>query len=81
MAKGSIVSRLTRGLSKTRERFTKSVDLLVEEQDGWDNNTIDKIEELLVTSDIGIKLTEVVTSDLSKWAKNKSQPQLDLSKS
>ena len=69
MAKGSIVSRLTRGLSKTRERFSKSVDLLVEEQDAWDNNTIDKIEELLVTSDIGLKLTEVVINDLSRWAK------------
>lgn len=78
MAKGSIVSRLTRGLSKTRERFTKSVDLLVEEQDGWDNNTIDKIEELLVTSDIGIKLTEVVTSDLSKWAKKQKPTSIGL---
>ncbi len=69
MAKGSIVSRLTGGLNKTRERFTKSVDLLIEEQDGWDNNTIDRIEELLVTSDIGLKLAEVVISDLSRWAK------------
>jgi fused signal recognition particle receptor len=78
MAKGSIVSRLTRGLSKTRERFTKSVELLVEEQDGWDNNTTDKIEELLVTSDIGIELTEVVTNDLSRWAKKQKPTSIGL---
>ena len=78
MAKGSIVSRLTRGLNKTREKFTKNVDLLIEEQGGWDSNTIDKIEELLITSDIGLKLTEVVISDLSIWAKKQKPTSIGL---
>ncbi len=73
MSKGSFVSRLARGLSGTRKSFTEGVDLLAAERERLSENTFDRIEEILLTSDIGVKLTETIIEDISGWAK-KNKP-------
>ncbi|MBN1571641.1 MAG: signal recognition particle-docking protein FtsY [Deltaproteobacteria bacterium] len=73
MSKGSFVSRLAKGLSGTRKRFAEGVDLLTAEHEKLSDDTFDKIEEILLTSDIGVKLTETIIDDISGWAK-KNKP-------
>lgn len=69
MLKGSVVSRLTKGLSRTRKKFSEGVELLTAGYGGWNIETVEKIEEILITSDIGLELTETVIEDLARWSK------------
>lgn len=75
MLKGSVISRLTKGLGRTRKRFAEGVELLAKGHGGWDNKTAEEIEEILITSDVGVDLTETVIDDLTRWSKaNRNDP-------
>ena len=49
--------KLKNGLSKTRKKMVNSINELVTGRAVLDDKTLDEIEEILVTSDIGIELT------------------------
>ncbi|MEJ2615570.1 MAG: signal recognition particle-docking protein FtsY [Ignavibacteriaceae bacterium] len=49
--------KLKNGLSKTRKKMVSSINELVTGRAVIDDKTLDEIEEILVTSDIGIELT------------------------
>ncbi len=49
--------RLEEGLEKTRTSFFGKLNRLVRGKDTVDENTLDELEEILVTSDVGVKTT------------------------
>lgn len=49
--------RLEQGLEKTRTSLFKKFDLLVRGKDTVDDAVLDELEEVLVTSDVGVKTT------------------------
>ncbi|MDX1548386.1 MAG: signal recognition particle receptor subunit alpha, partial [Rhodothermales bacterium] len=49
--------RLEEGLEKTRTSFFGKLDRLVRGKDTVDDETLDALEEVLVTSDVGVKTT------------------------
>lgn len=49
--------RLEEGLEKTRTSFFGKLDRLVRGKDTVDDETLDDLEEILVTSDVGVKTT------------------------
>ncbi len=51
------LDKLKNGLSKTRKKMVNSINELVTGRAVIDDKTLDEIEEILVTSDIGIELT------------------------
>ena len=65
MKKHSFFSRMVSGLSKTRSKFSESIDLLVAQKGSLKNDAWEELEELLITSDIGTKLTDRLINDLS----------------
>jgi len=68
MSGKGIISSLFKGLSKTRQGFTDRLDTLISGARGLDEGLYDEIEELLVTADIGLPLTQKILEDLSAWA-------------
>lgn len=73
--KSNFFQKLTRGLGKTRHRLVSEIDLLVENKKGLQEEIWEKLEELLITADIGIPLTRSLLEDLRRWAKkNESEP-------
>ena len=65
-AKG-FVSSLLAGLKKTRQSFTDRLDSIISGQTLADGLR-DEIEELLITADIGVGLTDRILKDFSTWA-------------
>ncbi len=49
--------RLEAGLEKTRTSFFGKLDRLIRGKDAVDEETLDQLEEVLVTSDVGVKTT------------------------
>jgi len=72
MTRDRFFSRLVSGLTKTRTLFSEnldSVDLIIGSRKGWDNDVWEGLEELLLTADIGLAITERVLENLGRWAK------------
>lgn len=63
-------SKLKDGLTKTREKIYTSITETVTGKAVIDDLTIDKIEEILITSDIGFDATEHIIEDLRKNLKS-----------
>ena len=51
------LKRLKQGLSKTREILTTDIDRLFTGNRKVDDNLLEELEELLITSDIGVQTT------------------------
>jgi len=64
------INKLKEGLSKTREKIFNSITETVTGKAIIDDLTIDKIEEILVSSDIGIDTAERIIEDLRKSLKS-----------
>lgn len=64
------INKLKEGLSKTREKIFNSITETVTGKAVIDDLTIDKIEEILITSDIGIDTAERIIEDLRKSLKS-----------
>jgi len=63
--KKSFFSRLKSGLSRTRSNFTKSLTNLVLGRKTIDDELLEEIETLLLTSDVGMEATQEIISDLT----------------
>lgn len=71
MTGGGIISSLFKGLTKTRRGFTDRLDTLIS-GGGLAEGFRDEIEELLVTADIGLPLTERILDELTARADQKA---------
>jgi len=58
-------SRLKNGLSRTRSNFTKSLTSLLLGRKTIDDELLEEIETLLLTSDVGMEATQQIISDLT----------------
>ena len=71
--------RLEEGLEKTRTSFIGKLSLLVAGRDTVDESFLDKLEEILVTSDVGVKTTlDVITRVEARVRRDKYVSAVDL---
>ncbi len=62
----SFFERLKKGLSKTREILSTDIDELFTGKKGIDDSLLEELEELLITSDIGVQLSMDLIQRISK---------------
>ncbi len=64
----SFFERLKNGLSKTRKSFSGSLDNIFADSKNIDDDMLEEIEELLITSDIGVPTTMKLVERISEKA-------------
>ncbi len=67
---GSIFKRLKKGLAKTREFLSTDIEDLFSRTKKVDDELLDELEELLITSDIGVQTTQDLIQKVSKASAN-----------
>ncbi len=72
--KQGLFSRLKRGLSKTRQILTTDIEDVFAGKKQIDEEMLEEIEELLITSDIGVQTTMDLMEAISRKANNISNP-------
>jgi fused signal recognition particle receptor len=75
-----ILNRLKDGLSKTREGFTGKVDRLIFGKKKIDGELLEELEEVLITSDIGVQTTFKLIESIKEKVKRKELDAPDLLK-
>jgi len=65
-------NKLKSGLSKTRDKIVNSINEKITGKAVIDENTIDEIEEVLITSDIGYDTTEKIIENVRVALKNEN---------
>ncbi len=68
----TIFSKLKNGLSKTRQVLTTDINELFVSNKAIDDNLFEELEELLITSDLGIDITMEMMDKIKKKAKKLS---------
>lgn len=63
--------RLKKGLTKTRENFTQSIERLIIGYADIDDDLIDELEETLLMADVGVKTTEMLIAAVRKGIREK----------
>ena len=59
-------NRLKQGLAKTRETLSSELEKIFSDKRGLDNERLEQLEELLITSDIGVQTTLYLIDHISK---------------
>ncbi len=72
--KQGLFSRLKRGLAKTREILTTDIEDVFAGKTQIDEEMLEEIEELLITSDIGVQTTMDLMETISRKARKISSP-------
>ncbi len=72
--RSGFIDRLRRGLTKTREILTTDIDELFLGRSKIDDELLDDLEALLITSDMGVETTMTLMERLSKKAKKLDAP-------
>lgn len=75
LAPEGLAARLRRGLSRTQEAFVGRIDALLRERGTLDEETLDEIEEILYTADLGVPTTRRMLEDLRARARSGATPQ------
>lgn len=75
-----VLSRLKEGLARTREGFIGRVDRLVLGKKKIDDDLLEDLEEILITSDIGVQTTYRLIENVRKKVKRKELNNPDLLK-
>lgn len=70
-------SKLKEGLSKTRDSLVNKITETITRKVKLDLNTIDDIEEALISSDIGYKISEAIIEKIRKQLVNESDRSVD----
>ncbi|MCK5348664.1 MAG: signal recognition particle receptor subunit alpha, partial [Desulfobacula sp.] len=65
----NLFSKLKKGLSKTRDILTTDIGELFSKDKEIDDNLLEELEELLITSDLGVKNSMNIMEAISKAAK------------
>ncbi len=63
--------KLSDGLAKTREHFTRKLDVLFASHGTLDENFWDELEELFITADVGVEPTMMLMERLKSGAREK----------
>ncbi|MCF8094562.1 MAG: signal recognition particle-docking protein FtsY [Desulfobacteraceae bacterium] len=63
-----LMDRLKAGLGKTRKSMTQRIEIAFSEKGGIDTQTLEEIEEALVTSDVGIETTTALIRKIEENA-------------
>ncbi len=69
--KAGFFGRLRERLNKTREKFVDRIDRLVLGKKEIDDELLDDLEEILITSDLGVKTTETLLRQVADKVKRK----------
>lgn len=73
--------KLKNGLSKTRHKLVDAISETITGKAVIDDETLEKIEEILITSDIGFELTDNIIENVRKSLKsNKDRSQINIIK-
>ncbi len=76
-SKGGLFARLTQGLKRTRSGITEGVASLVLGKKAIDDDVLEEIETLLLTSDVGIEATQEIVADLTQRVSRKQLKDAD----
>ncbi len=68
---GGLLSRLRRGLSKTRQGLAQKVDRILFGKKEIDEETLDELEEALVTADLGVNTVVRLVDDIRERVSRK----------
>ncbi len=71
----SILTKLRRGLSKTRKILTTDINELFSSGRKSDEDIFERLEEILISSDFGVEITMDIMEKISKKIKKKSSPE------
>jgi len=69
MAEGSFLQRLKQGLTKSRETWVQKIGAILQNRQ-WDEQSLDAMEENLITADVGVKATEKLMDALRRQSPN-----------
>jgi len=72
MAEGSFFQRLKHGLTKSRETWVQKIGAILQNRQ-WDEQSLDAMEENLITADVGVKATEKLMDALRRQSPNGSE--------
>ena len=75
--KGGLFARLAQGLKRTRSGITDGVASLVLGKKAIDDEVLEEIETLLLTSDVGIEATQEIVADLTQRVSRKQLKDAD----
>ncbi len=69
--KKGVFQRLKEGLSKTHQGMVSRIDVLISGQKKIDDRLLEELEEILITSDIGVKTTRELLEKVTERVKRK----------
>jgi len=75
--KKGIFQRLKEGLSKTQQGMVGKIDKLISGQKKIDDRLLEELEEILITSDIGVKTTQELLDKVAEKVKRKELEEAD----
>ena len=73
-ARGGFMSRLRRGLSKTRDFLNTDIEDLFSGKRKIDNELLEELEELLITADLGVQTTMELIETISRKTSKIASP-------
>ncbi|MFN3873338.1 MAG: signal recognition particle-docking protein FtsY [Ignavibacterium sp.] len=71
------LDKIKNGLSKTRNKIVQSISETLTGKAQIDENTLEQIEEILITSDIGVETAEMIIDNVRKALKNEKDRSVD----
>lgn len=71
------LDKIKNGLSKTRDKIVQSISETLTGKAQIDENTLEQIEEILITSDIGVETAEMIVDNVRKALKNEKDRSVD----
>jgi fused signal recognition particle receptor len=72
MAGGAFFQRLKQGLTKSRETWVQKIGVIFQSR-RWDEQSLDAMEESLITADVGVKATQKLMDALRRQSPNGSE--------
>jgi len=76
-----LFDKLKQGLKKTHENIFNKIDKLVNAKSEIDDDFLDNLEEILLSSDVGVYTTEKIIENLKKRVKEEKYERTDQLKS
>ena len=65
MAVGAFFQRLKQGLTKSRETWVQKIGAIFQNRQ-WDEESLEEMEESLITADVGVKATDKLMQALRR---------------
>jgi fused signal recognition particle receptor len=69
--------KLKQGLQKTHENLFNKIDNLINAKSGVDEEFLENLEEILISSDVGVETSEKIIDNLKKRVKTEQYQRLD----